>query len=267
MLVRVAVLMAVGAGLAWDGSANPPSVPDRPRESVGLLVESVPIAHPLDLYSEERLSGFQVLVDPDLGVPRSGWRRVRAALLADLDRVVEVLPPAALDRVRQTPIVVTRATPPRPDWEGGSAACLHVSEDWLLSHGYDAARVGVVEILHADKYLLWRAEQPLMLLHELAHAYHLGGERSYDEPRIVAAYDAAMAAGLYDAVDHVLAEDGRTRRAYAASNPQEYFAELSEAYFGRNDFFPFTREDLIAHDPGGYAAVVELWGLDMETQP
>jgi hypothetical protein len=29
----------------------------------------------------------------------------------------------------------------------------------------------------------------------------------------------------------------------------KYFADLTEAYFGKNDFFPFNREDLKKYDP------------------
>jgi len=224
----------------------------------------MPVAAPLGEYERVDLAGFEVLVEPAVLETGREWRRVRAALLFDLEVVAMVLPEEGLERVRGTPIVVTRFTPARPDWEGASAACLHVSEDWLVSHGFDAERTGVVEILHMDRYLLWRAEQPMMLLHELAHAYHLGLEGGYGEGRIAGAYEAAMSAGLYDAVGHVLAEEGRARRGYAATNPQEYFAELSEAYFGRNDFFPFTREDLAVHDPAGLEVVEAVWGVPAE---
>jgi hypothetical protein len=130
-----------------------------------------------------------------------------------------------------------------------------------VANGYDAERAGVVEILHMDKYLLWRAEQPMMLLHELAHAYHLLLEGGYEHGPIADAYIAASRAHRYDDVAYILAEDGQTRPAYAGTNPQEYFAELSEAYFGRNDYFPFTREDLRGHDPEGFAMIEAVWGV------
>ena len=38
-------------------------------------------------------------------------------------------------------------------------------------------------------------------------------------------------------------------RAYALTTPQEYFAEGTEAFFGRNDFFPYDRAELRRHDP------------------
>lgn len=224
------------------------------------------VSTPLEAYSEIELAGFRVLVDPEALATGKEWRRVRAALLVDLERAVEVVPGAALAELRGVRIVVTRSTRPRPDWDGASAACLHPSAGWLVEHGYDAERQGAVEILNMDKYLLWRAEQPVMILHELAHAYHLGlgggGDGAgYEDARVIRAYESAMAAGLYEAVGFVLNEEGQTRRAYAAGNAQEYFAELTEAYFGRNDYFPFTREDLREHDRSGYAMIEDVWGV------
>jgi hypothetical protein len=65
-----------------------------------------------------------------------------------------------------------------------------------------------------------------------------------------------MAAGLYDAVLYV---HGGRRQAHAAKNAAEYFAELTEAYFGINDYYPFTRADLRSGDPLGYRVVEQLW--------
>ena len=47
--------------------------------------------------------------------------------------------------------------------------------------------------------------------------------------------------------------------AYAITNHREYFAELSEAYFGRNDYYPFVRAELEAFDLGGYGVVHSAW--------
>jgi len=48
-------------------------------------------------------------------------------------------------------------------------------------------------------------------------------------------------------------------RAYAMTNPQEYFAETTEAFFGTNDFFPFTRDELKKLDPEMFALLEKLW--------
>ena len=53
--------------------------------------------------------------------------------------------------------------------------------------------------------------------------------------------------------------DGSIADAYARHSAPEYFAELSEAWFGRKDFYPFTRADLAAYDPDGEALIPRLW--------
>jgi kynurenine formamidase len=54
---------------------------------------------------------------------------------------------------------------------------------------------------------------------------------------------------------------GTRERAYAMSNPMEYFAEATEAFFSRNDFFPFNRAELKRHDTGMEQLLAKLWGV------
>jgi hypothetical protein len=142
--------------------------------------------------------------------------------------------------------------------DDGHAPCAeyHVSEDFLRSHGYNPAKAKAVEIGNARRFLDWSKDQPAMVLHELAHAYHdqvLG----YDQAAIKAAHQRAAESKRYDAV---LRASGRKERAYALTSPQEFFAETSEAFFGTNDFFPFVRSELREHDPGTFKLLEELWG-------
>ena len=44
-----------------------------------------------------------------------------------------------------------------------------------------------------------------------------------------------------------------------AGGDEKKFAEISEAYFGTNDFYPFTRAELAAYDPVGYAMLEQVW--------
>jgi hypothetical protein len=46
----------------------------------------------------------------------------------------------------------------------------------------------------------------------------------------------------------------------AMTNASEYAVELSDGFWGRNDFCPFTREELIEVDKAGCEAVARLWG-------
>src|SRR4026209_488224 len=116
-------------------------------------------------------------------------------------------------------------------------------------NAYNPAKAGGIEISNSLNFVNWsRAEQPCMVLHELAHAYHflVLGER---HPAIAAAYRQAVGRRSYESVDCF---GGGKRRAYALVDEKEYFAELSEAYFCRNDYYPYTRADLQRHDPAGY---------------
>jgi Mlc titration factor MtfA (ptsG expression regulator) len=56
-------------------------------------------------------------------------------------------------------------------------------------------------------------------------------------------------------------------RAYAMTNPQEYFAESTEAYFSRNDFFPFTRDELKQQDPEMFKLLEKLWTIESANSP
>ena len=87
-------------------------------------------------------------------------------------------------------------------------------------------------------------QQPLVVLHELAHAYH-DQVLSWDYEPIREAFDAAVKEGQYEKVLHI---DGRTVRHYALTDHKEYFAEATEAWFGCNDFYPFVRPELKKHD-------------------
>ena len=94
-------------------------------------------------------------------------------------------------------------------------------------------------------------------IHELSHAWHcLTYDPCWSGTRIMSAYAAAMSDDLYDSVAYLYGGD---ERAYAATDDAEYFAELSEAWFDSNDYFPFNRADVVVHDPVGAKAVEESW--------
>ena len=94
------------------------------------------------------------------------------------------------------------------------------------------------------------------ILHELAHAYH-DQVLSFDEPRIISAYEDAMKAGIYE---QSLLYTGQTVKHYATTNHKEYFAEATEAYLYHNDFYPFVRAELRQHDRAAYAEMERVWG-------
>ncbi len=157
-----------------------------------------------------------------------------------LDKITTLLPDEALTELRGVRIWLENA--PLNTNGGGQ---FHVSGFWLRDNGYNPSKVGSVELNRL--FYAWRATQPYLVLHELAHAWH--HRRLLEEnPRITAVYEAAKAGGAYG-------------DAYAMTDHKEYFAELTEAYFGRNDFAPHDRAALQALDPDGYTLVRDLWGM------
>ena len=206
---------------------------------------------PESVYQEQSIHGFTVLLNPQVVAQASAAAAVRAELVRQFGEVVEVMPAPAVSALRKVRLWVEWSK--RPD----AGAEFHVSRRWLEQNGYNPAKEGGVEISNSLNFVSWsRAEQPCMVLHELAHAYHflVLGDR---HPEITAAYRLAVENRSYESVDYV---GGGKRRAYALVNEKEYFAELSEAYFGRNDYYPFTRADLQRHDPVAYALLQRLWG-------
>jgi hypothetical protein len=100
-------------------------------------------------------------------------------------------------------------------------------------------------------------DQPWMVLHERAHGYHYQFlDDCYNTAEVMAAFRGAMEARRYESVLRI---NGRDDRAYAATNPMEYFAEASEAFFGTNDFYPYVRSELRRHDPRMYNLLEKLW--------
>jgi dipeptidyl-peptidase-4 len=98
-------------------------------------------------------------------------------------------------------------------------------------------------------------KHPAVVLHELAHAYHdqfLG----FDHPEIQAAFDAAQKSQIYE---KVLLYTGKTVRHYGLSNAKEYFAEGTEAFLYRNDFYPFVRAEQKQHDPVFHDLLERIW--------
>ena len=94
-----------------------------------------------------------------------------------------------------------------------------------------------------------------MVLHELAHAYHdqiLG----FDDEEVIAAYKNAEDKGLYERV--LLYSGGKTKH-YARTNHKEFFAEMTESFFGVNDFYPFVRGELKKSQPKIHALLEEIW--------
>lgn len=218
-----------------------------------LLLLSPPefVHSPFSDYRSMTLHGFSVYVSP---AAKKNWPNTEPALKLlnqKLALIVRAVPKKSLENLRKIKFFVEDNNPRFP------CACYHVSKDWLVENGHIPEKENSVEISNPANFISWSKEQPWMVLHELAHGYHWT-KFTYDEPKIVAALESAKSKGIYDAVKRY---NGKVERHYALTNAQEYFAECTEAYFGKNDFFPFNRKELKAVDPVGFAAVEWAWGV------
>ncbi len=133
----------------------------------------------------------------------------------------------------------------------------HPSADWLKANGYSPDLVKCVHLPRAADVATKRNvnEQPWVILHELAHAYHdqvLG----FDEPRVEEAYEKYKKSGRGE---KTLLHNGTRVRHYALTNHKEFFAEMTESYFGSNDFFPFNRAELKESEPEIYELMAHVW--------
>jgi hypothetical protein len=202
-------------------------------------------------YARRELLGVQLYLHPDLKQHPDELSAALDELESQLRQIRRVLPDNPLRELLRTPVWIEWEVKPR-------GACeVHVSAGWLTANGYNPDKLYAMEINNVRNFVAWsRKTQPWMVLHELAHAYHhrvLGAEFA----PLHDTFRAAQAAQNYESVKFV---HGGTRRAYALTDASEYFAELTEAYFGRNDFYPFTAAELKEHDPLGFEFLERTWG-------
>jgi len=213
---------------------------------------------PTDAYQSQEIGGFTVLIAPEAREHPEELATALDELSQQIDSIHKVLPVETLKKLQPTRIWLEWEARPR------GAAEFHVSEGYLAKNGYNPEKKYAVEICNLRNFTKWsRQDQPWMVLHELAHAYHhtvLG----VDHERITKLYQSACDSQTYDVVERAGA---KPQKHYALTTRDEYFAELSEAYFGKNDFYPFVRAELQLHDPAGYAMIEELWGLPSTPAP
>jgi len=202
-------------------------------------------------YVDQQIEGWRVLVNKRLLVEdQQELRDKTLRLLGDhLYRITRVVPADALNKLREVPIWVELAHPRHP------CMCYHISPDWLREHDMNPEKAGAVELANCKNFLSWTIDQPWMVLHELAHAYH-HRVVGHNNAELKDCLRSAAESKSYESVLHIR---GDRRRHYALNNDQEYFAEATEAYFGTNDFYPFVRAELKQHDPEMFNLVEKLW--------
>jgi hypothetical protein len=205
-------------------------------------------------HTTRNIEGWKVHVDdrllrgPDAEI---GQRALR--LLADrLYEITLEMQDDRLQRLQQVPIWLDRTH--------GNLTSMqyHPNPVWLSEHGYSTNLAKCVHIPDAALFASPRDHfrQPWAVLHELAHSYHdqvLG----FDHPEIMAAWKRFVESRRYESVLQI---DGRMEKHYGLTDHKEFFAEMSEAYFGMNDFSPFNRAELKREEPQLFSLLLKIWG-------
>ncbi len=209
-------------------------------------------------YESRSIQGFEVYVEQDAlnNYPQETNEAINL-LTSKLIEIIDFgLKEEIIEELQLVKIFV--------DWNTtNGSAVYHPYLQWLIDNGYIVEKWKSIEISNISNFINWtELNQPFMVMHEFAHAYHhrvLG----FSYAPIIQAFNNAMQNNLYDSV---LYHAGNGvyyyREAYAATNEKEYFAELTEAYLGENDFFPFIREELELHDPIGYDLLLSIWEFE-----
>jgi hypothetical protein len=205
----------------------------------------------------QEIEGWTVhLSDELMARERAATERALELLTLQLQQIVRVVPAAAVVELKKVPLWISSEYPDVPP-----SAEYHPDAGWLRDNGRDPAMAKAIEFTNVRTFEREVERMPALALHELAHAYH---DRvlpnGFGNEPIRALFAKAQASGRYELVEQRLG-DGRSVkvRAYAMTDPMEYFAECSEAFFSTNDFFPFTRGDLAQHDPEMFALLKSLW--------
>jgi hypothetical protein len=209
-------------------------------------------------HDQRLIAGWTVKIHPRLFDDAEALEKAMQLLRAQLDEIVRVVPVKAVAELQKVPLWIN------PEYPGvRPRAEFHPDGGWLRENGRDPVMAKGIEFTNVRIFEEETRRMPNFALHELAHAYHNRTVRmSFGNLEIKGAYEKAKASGKYDRVERKDSE-GRSHmdRAYAMTTPQEYFAECTEAYFSRNDFFPFTRAELKAHDAEVFVLLERLWGL------
>jgi hypothetical protein len=202
---------------------------------------------------EQMVEGWKFRVDTRLleEPNKELGTRTLTFLAAKLVEIKEVVPAERIKDLQTITIVL--------DLTCGDLTSMqyHPGKQWLVGNGYPADLVKCVHLPYAKSIVTSRniREQPWCILHELAHAYH-DQFLDFENPSIKEAYERYKSSGRGDAT---LLYSGKRVKHYALTNQKEFFAEMTEAFFGSNDFYPFNRAELMESEPELTALLTRIW--------
>jgi hypothetical protein len=189
--------------------------------------------------------GAGVIEDPS-------WSAAKLELTRQLQGIKRVVGESALAKLQKVTIWVNSKS------EITTCMAYHPGREWLIQHKANPDMAKGVELGNCATFTSWTIEQPWMVMHELAHAYHDQFlDQGFSNPDVLETFNKSMKDKRYDSVLHWA---GAKSKHYAASNQMEFFAETTESYFGTNDFYPFVRAELMNFDPDAFQLMKRIWG-------
>lgn len=140
----------------------------------------------------------------------------------------------------------------------GAAYHPRSGQDWLRKHLMDERKAGCIYVYAVDDYMRSRKcwGEGGLLLHEMVHCLHDHWlENGFDNKKVVQAYQKAKASRVYGSSEC---------QVYAMTDFKEYLAEISVAFFGReneqfNKSYPCNNTELLQLDPIGYNLCKDIW--------
>ena len=209
----------------------------------------LPTAH-----ATRNIEGWTVRVDDRLlhGDGAAPGERALKLLTARLVAITIVVPEKSLTKLRAITIEL--------DLNYGDLTAMqyHPDAGWLKENGYSEKLAKCVHIPEVEDFLspYENHRMPWVVLHELAHGFH-DQTIGFDDARVTAVWKKFCQSGRYKSV---LTRPGHLREHYGLTDQKEFFAEMTECYFGSNDFYPFVTGELKQAEPEIFQLLAEIWG-------
>ena len=229
----LALCQLLTAAYADAAPEVPPGAPNNPASAA--TVAKLVVSNNTHVVAQ--IKGWTVIVNRTLlEGQREPTNQALELLKGQLEVINKIVPAPALAQLHKVPLWINplhrEGDQPKAEYHPGAG--------WLRDNNRDPLMAKGVEFTNVAIFAKECRRMPMFVLHELAHAYHdrfLG----FEQPEILAAYKQALEGGMYKNVDRWNGTAISKADAYALTNAREYFAETTEAFFGRNDFQPVDR--------------------------
>ncbi|MHC4693748.1 MAG: M90 metallopeptidase family protein [Planctomycetota bacterium] len=205
---------------------------------------------PTGKYRKTDIKGWTVYVSPLLRQRRAYSQQMFDLLEYKLYLIDIYMPADSLDKLKTTPIWLELEDNAVP------YIAYHCCKNMLKAKGLNPDKLNAIEIGSSRNFQRWQEFQKFILLRYLAYAYY--DKYLHDQKKqIDSAYTKTLNSGKYTSV---LRFDGKKVRHPALNSAKEYFASITESYYGLSDHYPFIQFELRQYDPNTCDLLTQLWG-------